>query len=234
MLLYPGSPALNRYTTGCPTEDERGVARPPSGPCASGAVEMRASDFQTLADEAAGNGGGGGDGTGGGGVPLCRDLDHSTAARTATTLHLRCTPGVWRWVVTVAPEHGTLGPIDAQGNVTYTPDPGFHGDDRLRYVAENGSGRSNAALAVLHVGGEDAAAVPAPKPTPRTCTATVRLNPSGTRFVRVRVNGAPAKVQRSGQVWRATVTVSDGRATLHVNGRRPDGGLTKRTLSVTC
>jgi hypothetical protein len=229
MLLSSTSPALDRYAPGCATTvDQRGVTRPQGALCDAGAVEMRASDFPV--NPPAPSGGGGGT------IPVCRDLDLTTPAGTPATVRLRCSPGVWNWAVAVQPEHGKLSAIDDKGELTYTPDPGFSGDDRFRYSAQGGLGRSNAALAVIHVTGTTPAPTPtpAPKPTPRTCTATVRLNPKGTRFVRVRVSGAPAKVKRSGQTWRATVTVSDGHATLHVNGRRPDGGLTKRTLSVTC
>jgi CSLREA domain-containing protein len=169
-----------------------------------------------------------------GSIPTCRDLDLGTTTGAPVLARLDCSPGVWDWVITARPEHGTLSPIGDRGEVTYTPDPGYRGDDRFRYVARGGAGRSNVATAVIRVDSTEPTRTTSPTPTPRTCTATVRLNPKGTRFVRVRVSGAPATVKRTGQIWRATVTVSNGHATLHLSGRRPDGGLTKRTLSVDC
>jgi hypothetical protein len=169
-----------------------------------------------------------------GSIPACRDLDLGSTTGGPVVARLDCSPGVWDWAIVARPEHGTLSPIGDRGEVTYTPDPGYRGEDRFRYIARGGAGRSNVATALVRVDGTPPTTTPTPAPVARSCTATVRLNPRGTRFVRVRVSGAPATVKRSGQVWRATVTVTDGHATLHLSGRRPDGGLTKRTLSVSC
>ena len=49
------------------------------------------------------------------------------------------------YTITSAPSHGTLGPIDSAGNVTYTPDAGYSGPDSYTYVVSSPNGTSSPA-----------------------------------------------------------------------------------------
>jgi hypothetical protein len=172
----------------------------------------------------------------GGGVPQCRDLVASTPFATALGIELECTATVWNWAITHAPRHGTLSPITSEGQVGYTPDPGFSGDDSFRYVAESGGGQSAPATVVVHVGAGPAttASSGATAGSCPTRRVTVRLNPRGVHFVRakVSVDGAPVKAQRDGTRWTASFDAT-GTVTVHISGRRGDGGLSKRTRTLT-
>jgi DNA-binding beta-propeller fold protein YncE len=87
--------------------------------------------------------------------PVCSDLRASTAYQTPATLTLECgdTDGE---PVTIAiasePAHGTLGPLNPAGQVTYTPDAGYSGPDSFTFTATNGEGTSAPATASISVG----------------------------------------------------------------------------------
>ena len=49
------------------------------------------------------------------------------------------------YTITSAPSHGTLGPIDGAGNVTYTPDAGYSGPDSYTYAVSSSNGTSSPA-----------------------------------------------------------------------------------------
>jgi hypothetical protein len=51
------------------------------------------------------------------------------------------------------PQHGSLSGFDANaGEVTYTPDVGFHGSDSFTYTAMSANGESDAAEVTVDVG----------------------------------------------------------------------------------
>jgi hypothetical protein len=231
MLLSASSPALDRYTTGCPATDERGIVRPQGAACDAGAVEMRAGDFPPPAPPA-----------GAASALTCGDLDLRTAFATPAAARLDCHGGVWTWAIVTPPTHGTLSAIGPTGALTYTPDDGFSGEDRFRYVAQGAAGRSAPATAIVHVDARRAAAADPPASTPvRACTprtVTIRLNPRGVRFTsaRVTVDGATVTPRRTRTVWKATFTLKGApgeQTTVRISGRRTDGRLvtTSRTLT---
>jgi hypothetical protein len=80
------------------------------------------------------------------------------------------------------PSHGYLM-LSPDGSFTYSPNPGFAGDDAFTYQAGNGAAHSNAATVTIHV--TNAAPVAngdsssARAPTRTTCT-TPRATPSTT------------------------------------------------------
>jgi CSLREA domain-containing protein len=189
---------------------------------------------------AAAGGGGGSSTAGGGGVPQCLDLNLSTAFQTAAATTLDCSATVWNWAIATAPEHGTLGPIGAQGQLTYTPADGFSGDDTFQYVAGGAHGSSAPATVVVHVG-PGPLAVTTSSSSAKACTprtVTIRLNPRGVHFTRVRVSvaGHAIKPTRTRTVWKATFVLKGQpgeQVAVAISGRRTDGKLvtTTRTLS---
>src|SRR5690606_7224424 len=65
--------------------------------------------------------------------------------------------------VTQEPENGTVGPVDGDA-VTYTPAPGFAGEDSLTFVGVNKGGDSAPATVTLRVAAPPSAPDPQPGP----------------------------------------------------------------------
>ncbi len=57
------------------------------------------------------------------------------------------------------PEHGTVS-FDADGDLVYTPDPGYVGPDAFTYVITDGHGEESEATVVLNVGDRDGDGIP--------------------------------------------------------------------------
>ncbi|HEX2086241.1 MAG TPA: Ig-like domain-containing protein, partial [Solirubrobacteraceae bacterium] len=97
--------------------------------------------------------------------PLAANVEHDTARR----LRLRCTAFFGTAVppeIVDAPQHGTLGAIDDDGWLTYTPNAGFHGTDRFTYRGVDGDQASAPATVELHVAAPPAARESDPPPPP--------------------------------------------------------------------
>jgi hypothetical protein len=88
--------------------------------------------------------------------PVCSNVSASTAHNTPRTLGLACTnpdPANGISYAISGPAHGTLGPVDASGGVTYTPASGYAGADSFTFYANDVHGQvSNVATATISVG----------------------------------------------------------------------------------
>jgi hypothetical protein len=89
-------------------------------------------------------------------APSCANVALAVAHNTARSVALPCSHaslGALLWAVVTSPAHGTLGAIDASGNVTYTPKLKYHGEDSFTYHATDSRGVvSNTATVSITVG----------------------------------------------------------------------------------
>lgn len=86
--------------------------------------------------------------------PVASDPVVSVAGGGTTTITLPVTDidsGSLIYIITDYPQHGTLGDDDGDDTITYTPDPGFIGEDSFTFKANDGSADSNAATASITV-----------------------------------------------------------------------------------
>jgi len=88
--------------------------------------------------------------------PVCEAKSGSTAYGASTQVALACAdpaaPGV-TYALADPPQHGSLSGFDANaGELTYTPDVGFHGSDSFTYTAMSANGESDAAEVTVDVG----------------------------------------------------------------------------------
>jgi Bacterial Ig domain/Divergent InlB B-repeat domain len=88
--------------------------------------------------------------------PTCSNRTLTTNHNTALALSLSCShveSTALQYAVVAAPAHGKLSGIDAGGNLTYTPNPGYHGADSFTYKATDSHGQdSNIATVSIAVG----------------------------------------------------------------------------------
>jgi hypothetical protein len=100
----------------------------------------------------------------------CADLYAEVTQDVPETVGLRCTdtdPDAAAYSVVGAPAHGSVSAVEpATGQLAYTPDPGFTGDDTFTYKAGDADGESNVATVSLHVGAE-----PGPRENTAGCSA---------------------------------------------------------------
>ena len=95
--------------------------------------------------------------TGGSGStpPVVTDTSATTTTGQPVTVTLPgsdATGAPLTFVITDAPNHGTLGPIaQGPGTVTYTPNAGYAGPDSFAFLASTSNGTSNTATATLTV-----------------------------------------------------------------------------------
>ena len=79
-------------------------------------------------------------------APACDDVATPVPFETATSVSLNCadpdTGQVLTYGVDTAPAHGGLGTLSGDGKITYTPNPGFTGEDTFTYHATDGYGGS--------------------------------------------------------------------------------------------
>jgi Bacterial Ig domain len=77
-------------------------------------------------------------------APACTDVSKEVGYEAATSVSLSCTEydagQQLSFVIDSTPAHGGLGTVDADGAVTYTPYPGFAGQDSFSYHATDGYG----------------------------------------------------------------------------------------------
>ena len=113
--------------------------------------------------------------------PVCSDVQASTAYQTPATLTLECGDADGE-PVTIAiasePAHGTLGPVGAAGQVTYTPDAGYSGPDTFTFTATSGEGPSAPATASISVGTPSS-----PNPSPNENNGGGSQQPTSTAGV---------------------------------------------------
>lgn len=86
--------------------------------------------------------------------PVCVDGSGTTSENTALTSSVSCTDpdgDAVEYAVTSGPSSGTLSPISAQGEFTYTPSSGFVGTDAFTYSASDGEGGTAAATYTVSV-----------------------------------------------------------------------------------
>jgi len=94
-------------------------------------------------------------------APVCTDISESGAHQAAVDLQLECSGvGPLAYEIVAGPTHGQISDLDTTaGTLTYTPDPGFAGQDTFTYRASNSGGTSNLATATIDV-----------SPPPPSCT----------------------------------------------------------------
>jgi hypothetical protein len=88
--------------------------------------------------------------------PSCSDLSASVAHDTPKSIALACSHVNPRdaiaYAIASGPSHGTLGPIDPAGNVTYAPKAGYGGADSFTYRSTDSHGQlSNTATVTMKV-----------------------------------------------------------------------------------
>lgn len=133
-------------------------------------------------------------------APSCSDTLASTPEGVARPLVLACDtePGA-NYELLDSPLHGSLSGFDpATGAVTYTPAPGFSGDDLFTYRVRDGGGISNTATTSILV------RPPAPTCAPVSASGTVErplavaLSCHGAGTLRYSVLAAPAHGKLTG------------------------------------
>jgi PKD repeat protein len=112
--------------------------------------------------------------TAGNRAPSCPDQAVSVAHDTAISIALGCADpdgDAMSYSIVSPPAHGTVGPADANGHLTYTPTQGYSGPDSFTFKVNDGHVDSNVATVALAI----AAANPPPEggPTP-TASFAVR------------------------------------------------------------
>jgi hypothetical protein len=96
--------------------------------------------------------------------PECHDVTARTTAGEAVRVTLDCADpngDVLDLRVLDRPEHGSVGPVGADGAVRYTPAAGYTGEDAFTFAASDGA--QDAAPATVHL---TVTAPPPPAPTP--------------------------------------------------------------------
>jgi hypothetical protein len=87
-------------------------------------------------------------------IPYCFSESANLAGEVTSTLQLKCQNNISAplvYGIESAPAHGTLGVPDAAGKVSYTPKPGFSGQDLFHYVATSTNGVARYAIFVIQV-----------------------------------------------------------------------------------
>lgn len=85
--------------------------------------------------------------------PACGNRSVGTPPDTARPISLSCSGlAITHRSIVTEPQHGALGPINqGAGTVTYTPDPGYTGQDSFTFAAENRGGESTPATVRITV-----------------------------------------------------------------------------------
>jgi hypothetical protein len=111
--------------------------------------------------------------------PICRPLAANVAVGMARPLELKCQfPGDWDMEIIQHPEHGGLSAIAADGTVTYTPHPGYTGQDAFLYRPKKGGVIGQPALVTLDV--KDAVPLPEDVTDERAIGPEPRPDPTPT------------------------------------------------------
>jgi hypothetical protein len=138
--------------------------------------------------------------------PSCLPSSASMGAGAAhVQVALHCSGPALTYTIVSGPAHGTLGAIDQTGGtVTYTPNPGFSGQDSFTYGATNVAGPSNAVAVTISVA--------APPPSASLGNVTVR---GATASVPIACHGA-SDATCTGTVTFTTKVTSVGSAIIRV------------------
>jgi hypothetical protein len=87
--------------------------------------------------------------------PTCQSTTTTTTDPHAVHVQLRCSDAAHEaltYSIVAKPEHGALSAINqADGALTYTPHPGFHGTDSFSYAAASANGVSTAMRVIVNV-----------------------------------------------------------------------------------
>jgi hypothetical protein len=86
--------------------------------------------------------------------PSCADQSVPLPHDTASQVTLDCTDpdgNALSYSIVAQPAHGSLGPIDANGRLTYTPTQGYSGPDSFTFKANDGRFDSNVATVTLAI-----------------------------------------------------------------------------------
>ena len=84
--------------------------------------------------------------------PEAQNTTLETAEDTPMEVHLSARgEGSLTFSIVDAPDHGSLGELNAQGVVTYTPGANYHGEDTLTFRATDGEGQSAEATVAITV-----------------------------------------------------------------------------------
>jgi predicted outer membrane repeat protein len=158
--LLPGSPAIDAGNpappgssdTACPATDQRGVARPQGAACDIGAFEVDGlppgNNLPVALDDA---------------YSVEEDRTLAVAAPGVLANDTDADGDTLTSMLVSGPTYGVLA-LNADGSFSYTPNPGFEGNDSFTYVANDGALDSNPATVSITV---MAASPP--------CTLTVEL-----------------------------------------------------------
>jgi DNA-binding beta-propeller fold protein YncE len=162
--------------------------------------------------------------------PVCHDLAHATPQGQPLALRLDCSDGggPLTFAIVSAPAHGTLSDFDpATGALTYTPAPGYSGEDDFLYRASGIGGESAVAIARISVAAppppcdprrDDACKPPAtpPPPAPSNLFSLGKAKADarkGTASLSVTVPG-PGTLRVTGKAVRTRTVQAGGAGTL--------------------
>jgi hypothetical protein len=171
-------------------------------------------------------------------APTCSNGNATTPFNTQVTVTLDCVAAITKYNVANAPDHGSLGAISSSnGQVTYTPNPGYQGPDSFTFDATGPGGTSNTATTTISVG-----------PAPPTCSngsATTRQNTPVTialgcsgqitdySVVNGPDDGSLGSISSSGQVTYTPNSNFSGSDSFTFNASGPGGTSSTVTMSVS-
>jgi Big-like domain-containing protein len=115
-------------------------------------------------------------------TPSCQNTSASTEQPQVVAIALPCDSGggTRTFSIASAPAHGEISAFSAlTGNLTYTPNPDFHGTDSFTYRATNQAATSSAATATLELKASNEFSLGNAKKNKRRGTAKLTVNVSG-------------------------------------------------------
>ena len=174
------------------------------------------------------------------GTPSCESTSATTEQPLEVAIALPCDASGGTRSVSIAspPAHGQISGFDAStGQLTYTPDPGFHGTDSFAYQATSGTATSTAATATVTVKTSNELSLGRAKRNKRKGTAKLTVTVAGAGGVELsqtkKVKGSSKRAEAAGDVKLQVKLKGKAREKLAQKGKAkvgvdvtfsPDGG----------